>query len=107
MEEQGFDTTVTAGGVYQLLRDASLLVPGIAELALLESAAGLRPGSPDNAPLLGATSTPGLLLATGHHRNGVLLAPLTGDLLAVALTTGVMPALGEPFRPSRFTQVPA
>ena len=101
-EERGFDATVQAGGVYQLLRDATLLVPGVAELTLVESAAGLRPGSPDNAPLLGASALPGLLLATGHHRNGVLLAPLTGDLLADLVLDGVMPAVGVPFSPSRF-----
>ena len=78
-EEQGFDTTVTAGGVYELLRDAHELVPGITELPLVETRAGLRPGSPDNAPLLGPTALPGLLLATGHYRNGVLLTPVTGD----------------------------
>ena len=71
----GCDTTVTAGGVYELLRDAHELVPGITELELADVVAGLRPGSPDNAPLLGPTALPGLLLATGHHRNGVLLTP--------------------------------
>ena len=81
-EELGWDTTVTAGGVYELLRDAHELVPGITELPLTETRAGLRPGSPDNAPLLGPTALPGLHLATGHHRNGVLLTPVTGDVMA-------------------------
>ncbi|MGN9818560.1 glycine oxidase ThiO [Streptomyces sp. SD11] len=101
-EELGWDTTVTAGGVYELLRDAHELVPGITELPLVETRAGLRPGSPDNAPLLGPTELPGLLLATGHHRNGVLLTPVTGDALAHALTTGELPEEARPFAPGRF-----
>ena len=91
-EELGWDTTVTAGGVYELLRDAHELVPGITELPLTETPAGLRPGSPDNAPLLGPTALDGLLLATGHYRNGVLLTPVTGDVLAELLTTGELPS---------------
>ncbi|MEV7771873.1 glycine oxidase ThiO [Kitasatospora sp. NPDC086791] len=102
-EEQGYDTTVTAGGVYELLRDAHELVPGITELPLVETSAGLRPGSPDNAPLLGPTALPGLVAATGHHRNGVLLAPVTADLLAEYLATGELPALAQPFTPTRFS----
>jgi glycine oxidase len=83
--EVGFDTTVTVGGVRDLLRDAERILPGIAEYALVESAAGLRPGSPDNLPLVGALGPEGLLVATGHHRNGILLAPLTGDAVAALL----------------------
>jgi glycine oxidase len=103
-EELGWDTTVTAGGVYELLRDAHELVPGITELPLTETRAGLRPGSPDNAPLLGPTELPGLLLATGHYRNGVLLTPVTGDALAHALTTGELPEVARPFTPRRFLE---
>ncbi|MFF0887990.1 glycine oxidase ThiO [Streptomyces sp. NPDC003456] len=106
-EELGWDTTVTAGGVYELLRDAHELVPGITELPLTETRAGLRPASPDNAPLLGPTALNGLLLATGHHRNGVLLTPVTGDVLAHALTTGELPAEARPFTPERFRTAPA
>ncbi|MCX4685117.1 glycine oxidase ThiO [Kitasatospora purpeofusca] len=106
-EEQGHDTTVTAGGVYELLRDAHELVPGLTELPLVETGAGLRPGSPDNAPLLGPTDLPGLVAATGHYRNGVLLTPVTGDLLAEYLATGDLPELARPFSPHRFTKVPA
>ncbi|MET4643594.1 glycine oxidase ThiO [Streptomyces sp. NBC_00121] len=101
-EEMGWDTTVTAGGVYELLRDAHELVPGITELPLTETRAGLRPASPDNAPLLGPTALPGLHLATGHHRNGVLLTPVTGDAMAELLTTGELPAVARPFTPGRF-----
>ncbi|GAA0494505.1 glycine oxidase ThiO [Streptomyces sp. NPDC046215] len=102
-EELGWDTTVTAGGVYELLRDAHELVPGITELPLVEARAGLRPGSPDNAPLLGPTALPGLHAATGHHRNGVLLTPVTGDVMAEVLTCGRLPEEARPFSPRRFS----
>ncbi len=98
-EELGWDTTVTAGGVYELLRDAHELVPGITELPLTETRAGLRPGSPDNAPLLGPSALPGLLLATGHYRNGVLLTPVTGDVMGALLATGELPRRPAPSRP--------
>ena len=89
VEERGFDTTVRAGAVRELLRDARAIFPGIDELELVEAIAGLRPGSPDNRPLIGLTSVPGLVVATGHGRNGVLLTPVTADLVAdlVAGTT--------------------
>src|SRR3954469_5354469 len=77
VDEKGFDTTVTAGGVHELLREAYRLIPEIAELELVETIAGLRPGTPDNAPLIGRGAADGLLIATGHFRNGVLQAPLT------------------------------
>ncbi|MFE0253142.1 glycine oxidase ThiO [Streptomyces sp. NPDC059010] len=102
-EELGWDTTVTAGGVYELLRDAHELVPGITELPLTETRAGLRPGSPDNAPMLGPTELAGLSLATGHYRNGVLLTPVTGDAMAHALATGELPDEARPFTPRRFS----
>ncbi|WP_261802111.1 glycine oxidase ThiO [Streptomyces sp. ISID311] len=102
-EELGWDTTVTAGGVYELLRDAHELVPGITELPLVETCAGLRPGSPDNAPLLGPTELPGLQLACGHFRNGVLLTPVTGDAMAESLATGSLPDVARPFSPARFS----
>ncbi|MFD5317331.1 glycine oxidase ThiO [Streptomyces sp. NPDC127098] len=110
-EELGFDTTVTAGGVYQLLRDAHELLPGITELPLVETLAGLRPATPDNAPLLGPSGLEGLHLATGHGRNGVLLTPITGEALAESLTTGELPDYARPFTAGRFVtetrEVPA
>jgi glycine oxidase len=78
-EERGHDVEITAGGVRTLLDDAAALVPGVDELALAETLAGLRPGTPDNRPLIGRTDVDGLLLATGHHRHGVLLTPATAD----------------------------
>jgi glycine oxidase len=89
-EERGFDTTVTAGAVLELLEEAYRILPGVSELELVEASAGLRPGSPDNAPLVGGGEVPGLVLATGHYRNGVLLTPLTADAVA-ALAAGDEP----------------
>jgi glycine oxidase len=101
-EELGSDTTVTAGGVWELLRDARLLVPGITELELAEAMAGLRPGTPDNAPVLGPAALPGLVLATGHFRGGVLLAPVTAEVIAEYLATEALPELAAPFTAARF-----
>lgn len=83
MEELGFDTRVTAGGVYELLRDARELVPGITELDLAETFAGLRPGTPDNLPYVGRHRD--VWVAAGHHRAGVLLAPLTAEAVVAGL----------------------
>ncbi|MDP9432306.1 MAG: glycine oxidase ThiO [Actinomycetota bacterium] len=102
VEELGYDTTTTAGGVYELLRDAHALLPGITELELVECHAGLRPGSPDNAPLLGRAGPEGLVLATGHYRNGVLLTPITADAVTELLCTGALPEVARPFDPRRF-----
>jgi glycine oxidase len=82
VEEQGFDTKVTAGGVHELLREGYRALPQIAELELVETIAGLRPTTPDNVPLIGPGEIEGLVLATGHFRNGILLAPLTADRIA-------------------------
>jgi glycine oxidase len=85
VEEQGFDTRVTAGGVHELLREAYRLLPEVAELELVETIAGLRPTTADNLPLVGPGACEGLLLATGHFRNGILLAPFTGERIAALL----------------------
>ena len=104
VEEMGHDLRVTGGGVFELLRDAYELLPGIAELELVETTAGLRPGTPDNAPLLGRTDLPGLVLATGHSRNGILLTPATADAIADVILGKEPPAI-SPFDPRRFVKV--
>jgi glycine oxidase len=101
VEEQGFDARVTAGAVHDLLRAALELLPDVAELELAETVAGLRPGSPDNAPLLGPAGVDGLVVATGHYRNGILLAPVTADAVAELLVSGRVPAAIAAFRPDR------
>jgi glycine oxidase len=100
-EERGFDRTVQAGAVHALLDDARTLVPGIDELELVECQAGLRPGSTDNGPLVGWTSVAGLAVATGHHRNGILLAPLTALALAALLDGDDVPEPLSAFGPQR------
>jgi glycine oxidase len=84
-EEQGFDTTVTAGGALDLLREAYRVLPEVAEMELAGAIAGLRPGTPDNLPRVGPGAVDGLVLATGHFRNGILLAPLTAEAIAAEL----------------------
>lgn len=102
VEEKGWDTTVTAGAVRELLEDATEVVPALGELELVETLARLRPGTPDNGPILGPTALPGLVLATGHYRNGVLLTPLTADVVAAVATGEPMPAVAAPFSVQRF-----
>jgi len=86
-EEAGFDDRPRTGPVYELLRDAATLVPALTETTFVEVDTGLRPATPDNAPILGPTRLPGLVMATGHYRNGVLLTPVTADEIA-ALVAG-------------------
>ena len=105
--ETGFDTEVTVGGVRDLLRDAERVLPGIAEYALVETAAGLRPGSPDNLPLVGPAGPDGLLVATGHHRNGMLLAPVTADAVLALLRGDPVPEAVQAADPARFAARPA
>jgi glycine oxidase len=102
VEERGFDTRVTAGGVYELLREAYRALPDVAELELAEAVAGLRPCTPDNAPLIGPSELDGLVLATGHFRNGILLAPATADAVAALLAEEEPPVDLGAFTPVRF-----
>lgn len=90
-EERGFNATVTAGGVHELLREAYRLLPDVAEMELVEAMAGLRPGTPDNLPLIGPGALDGLILACGHYRNGILLAPITADAVAGLLAGRDLP----------------
>jgi glycine oxidase len=107
MEERGYDTAPTAGGVYELLRDMSEVVPGVLELDVEELRAGLRPGTPDNLPAIGPGTADGLLWATGHFRNGILLAPLTAELIAAAACGEPLPEWAAQVDPRRFARVPA
>jgi glycine oxidase len=105
-EERGFDTTVTAGAAFELLRDASELVPGVSEWVVDEFAAGLRPGTPDNLPAIGAGELDGLHWAVGHRRGGILLAPVTAELTVDALVGEAPAVAAEAFAPGRFSTAP-
>jgi glycine oxidase len=107
VEERGFDLTVTAGGVHELLREAYRALPEIAELEFSEALAGLRPGTPDNAPVIGHGALDGLVVATGHYRNGILLAPITADAVAAILAGEDPPAVVAPMGAERFEGVAA
>jgi glycine oxidase len=102
VEERGFDTTVTAGALHDLLREAADVVPGVLELEVTETLAGLRPGTPDNAPALGPGLVEGLHWATGHFRHGILLAPITGEAVVAGLLDEPLPAEAAPFSAVRF-----
>jgi glycine oxidase len=105
-EEMGFDVRVTGGGVYRLLEGAVEAVPGVEELPLAETWAGLRPAARDHQPLLGFGAAPGVALAAGHYRHGILLAPVTAEEVAAEVSarlggSGETSAWLAPFSPAR------
>ena len=104
VEEKGFDRALTAGGLYELLDAAWRPLPAIEELPIEETWVGHRPTSRDDAPILGETALEGLLLATGHHRNGILLAPLTAEAISDLILKGEMRPEARAFGLSRFAQ---
>jgi len=101
-EEEGYDTRLTAGALYELIWKAWRAVPGVYDLPVTETSVGLRPGSRDNAPVLGGCSVDGLIYATGHFRQGILLSPLTARTLTECIRTGKMPEDIQPFELTRF-----
>jgi glycine oxidase len=105
VEERGFDPALTAGGVLALLDGAWRALPGIEELPIEEMWVGFRPGSRDDAPILGPSAVEGLILATGHHRNGILLTPITADTVSRLILTGKTPEAIRPFGLGRFRRV--
>jgi len=102
VEEVGADRSITVDGLSQLLRGVTELLPGTGDYAVTETLAGLRPTAPDNAPMVGPTSVPGVAAATGHYRHGVLLLPSSAEALGTWLDTGALPPSFEPFDPRRF-----
>ena len=107
VERTGFDARVDAGGIADLLARSLRAVPALAHLPLIETWAGLRPGTPDGRPVLGATALEGYFLASGHYRNGILLTPITAELVADAVE-GKVPRIDcAAFSPARFTTGPA
>jgi glycine oxidase len=107
MEERGFDTTVTAGAAFELLRNAFELLPSVTELVIDELSAGLRPTTPDNAPAIGPGTIPGLHWAVGHFRHGILLTPITAQIVASRLAGEDPGELAAAFDPARFARAPA
>jgi glycine oxidase len=107
VEERGYDTSITAGGMLALLEAAWRVVPGIEELPITETWVGHRPGSRDDAPILGATPIEGLVYATGHHRNGILLAPITAHAITRLIADNLFEQSIRPFGIERFTPVAA
>jgi glycine oxidase len=103
VEEKGYDTALTAGGVLTLLEAAWRALPAIEELPIEEMWVGHRPGSRDDAPILGQGPLAGLVYATGHHRNGILLTPITADAVARLVLDGVVEPAIRPFGIERFT----
>ena len=101
-EEMGFDTRLTAGGMFELTRAAWEAVPGVYDLPIIETTAGLRPGSRDDAPILGETPVKGLIMATGHYRKGILLVPITAYNVCELILTGKTPEVIRPFGMDRF-----
>ncbi len=103
VEEKGFDDRLTAGGIFALLEAAWRAVPAIEELPIDEMWVGFRPTSRDDAPILGPSPLDGLVVATGHHRNGILLAPATAEALAHLILEGALPEVARPFTLARFS----
>ncbi len=104
VEERGFDARLTAGGLLALLDGAWRGLPAIEELPVAETWVGFRPGSRDDAPLIGPAGIDGLVIATGHHRNGILLTPVTAAVVGTYILGGKLPELARPFSPERFSR---
>jgi glycine oxidase len=102
VEERGFDRNLTAGGLLTLLDAAWRAIPAIEELPIAETWVGFRPGSRDDAPMLGPSGIDGLVIATGHHRNGILLTPVSAAVVSNYILSGRLPAMALPFTPRRF-----
>ena len=102
VEEAGYDKRTDVDTIQRMHKAAIDLVPALTGARMLESWAGLRPGSPDNLPILGATQTPGYFIATGHFRDGILLAPITAHVMAQVITGATPEHEISPFSPARF-----
>ncbi|HKI99054.1 MAG TPA: FAD-dependent oxidoreductase, partial [bacterium] len=104
VEEMGYNRDLTVGGVFELLRGAWRALPGVYEMPIEEIWCGFRPGSRDNAPILGETEIPGFFIATGHYRNGILNTPVTAHYMSEAILGGELPEFMAPFSPRRFSK---
>lgn len=105
VEERGFDTNLTAGGILALLEGTWRALPTIEELPIAEMWVGFRPGSRDDAPMLGPSGIDGLVIATGHHRNGILLTPVSAAIVSNYILSGRLPEMARAFAPRRFNKL--
>lgn len=105
IERVGFDHSVTAGGIQLILQEVMKMVPGLEQARIEETWAGLRPDSPDHLPIIGPTDVDGLLIATGHFRSGILLAPITARLIREWITTQRVSVDWERMSPMRFLEL--
>ena len=103
LENAGFVKQVTPEGIRKILEGAKELAPALAGAEIVEQWAGLRPDSPDHLPIIGPTEMKGLLIATGHYRNGILLAPVTAKIVRDWIVSGKASFMAENFSPLRFT----
>jgi glycine oxidase len=103
VEEKGFDTAITAGGLLTLIDGAWRALPSVEELPVAETWVGFRPGSRDDQPMLGPGALDRLVIATGHHRNGILLTPVTAAVVSDYILSGRLPEMARPFSPARFS----
>jgi glycine oxidase len=104
VEYAGFQKRVTAGAIHSLITSAARLLPEVSEAEIVETWSGLRPDTPDHLPVIGLSGIDGLTLATGHFRNGILLAPVTAELVRQIIESGGSPAELAPFSPERFAR---
>ncbi len=105
MEDVGWEKAVTAGGLRHVLDVAIEIAPSLAQAPVVETWSNFRPASPDGEPILGEGTIPGLFYATGHTRNGILLAPITADAIAAAVTGAPPPVDLAPFSPARLASL--
>jgi glycine oxidase len=104
LEEAGFDKRTDADTIHCMHQTAILMAPALGQARVLEAWAGLRPGTPDDLPILGATGTPGYFVATGHFRDGILLAPVTAQVMAQVITSAKLDYDISAFSPLRFPE---
>ncbi|HKV49522.1 MAG TPA: glycine oxidase ThiO [Candidatus Acidoferrales bacterium] len=102
LEDAGFDKHTTTEGLQQIRKTAIELVPDLADAEIVESWCGLRPGTPDDLPILGPVDLEGVIVATGHFRNGILLAPITAQLVKAWITQTELPVAADRYSPFRF-----
>jgi glycine oxidase len=106
VEDVGYDKSVDLATIHSLFSAAAKYLPGLASAPIIQSWAGLRPGTPDDLPIIGPTETPDMFVASGHFRNGILLAPVTAQIMAELIQERPAPLDISAFSPARFSSQP-